>query len=167
MSRETLPIVHDDGKRFFEAVESWTTGRGSRGRGGRLVGLICRISRRIKTAKIWVSCPSVSLAAFFVQRNQCFTMLLRGAFCVALARFACLFFANSGQKKDGYFSASPCLLTACVFRAWTCLGDAGDAGDAGGAGGSASTRDAGDAGKLGMLMLIFCSRSLCRGAPLH
>ena len=50
------------------------------------------------------------------------------------------FFAFSGSKKDGYFSASPCLLTACVFRAWTCLGDAG------GAGGSASTRDAGGAG---------------------
>ena len=72
-------------------------------------------------------------------------MLLQGAFCVELARFA-FFLPFLGQKKT---AISP-LLLACLLRAWTCLGDAGDAG---GAGGSASTRDAGDAGMLGMLML--------------
>ena len=34
----------DDGKRFFEAVESWATGSGGAG-GGRLLGLICRMLR--------------------------------------------------------------------------------------------------------------------------
>ena len=68
--------VPDDGKRFFEAVESWTTGGGGAGGGGWLVGLICRISRQKKTAK-----------AAFVCKNLRFTMLLQGAFCVERAFF--------------------------------------------------------------------------------
>ena len=89
----------------------------------------CVQKRRLKFGCLFHLSGNCSLAAF-LRKNLRFTMLLRGAFCVELARFACLFFCLFWVKKDGYFSASLCLLTACVFRTWTC-----DAEDAGGAGG--------------------------------
>ena len=63
-----------------------------------------------------------SLAACLCKHLR-LTMLLRGAFCVELARFCVLCFAFSRSKKT---AISPlllaCLYTACVVRAWTCLG---------------------------------------------
>ena len=47
-------------------------------------------------------------------------MLLRGAFCVELARFACLFLSFLGQKKT---AMSP-LLFACILLACFALGPA-------------------------------------------
>ena len=131
----------DDGKRFFEAVESWATGGGERGGGG---GSAARpdlqnfASKQVKFGCLFHLSGNCSLAAF-LRKHLRVTMLLRGAFCVGLAcLFRCLFW---------------------VTRAWTCLGDAGDAG---GAGGSASTRggdggDAGDAGDAGAWASHFAS----------
>ena len=82
--------------------------------------LVCRISRQKKTAKIWVSFPSVRewLARCIVVQKPAFYYAFARCFLRRAGSFCVPFWA----KKDGYFSASPCLLTACVFRAWTCLG---------------------------------------------
>ena len=53
-------------------------------------------------------------------KNLRFTMLLRGAFCVELARCACLFLPFLGQKKT---AISP-LLLACLLLACFALGPA-------------------------------------------
>ena len=94
-------------------------------------------------------CPGIARS---LRKNLRFTMLLRGASCVELARFACLFFAFSGSKKKRLFLRvfllAYCLRVSCLDLprgCWGCWGcsartrDAGVAGDAGDAGAWASS----------------------------
>ena len=148
---QVAEILYDDG--FFEAVEI--------------------ISRQKRTANIWVSFPSVRelLARCILCKHLRFTMLLRGAFCVELARFAFFFFAFSGPKKA---AISP-LLLACLLLACFALGPA--SGMLGVLAAQPVRGMLGMAGVLGMLMLglhvLFekpvsrCSFALIRAVSWH